>query len=186
MKALINFVYLPHLFWSLIFLGGMMSCNAQQTHEHQKEGDRAGASYFINSMGDTVYLIIKSDAQWRKHLSSQEFDVVRKKGTERAFTGSLLDIKERGLYVCKACRYPLFSSEHKYDSGSGWPSFYDVLDKNSILEDTDYDIGYARTEVMCRRCGGHLGHMFPDGPAPTGLRYCINSVALDFQIQQNK
>jgi len=172
---------IPSAFWCVVFLTGILSCHGQH-HQSQKGSDNvSGESYFVNSKGDTIRLVVKTEAQWRKQLSQQEYDVLRKKGTERAFTGSLLDIKERGQYVCKACRYPLFSSDHKYNSGSGWPSFYDALDKNAILEETDYHLGYARTEVMCKKCGGHLGHMFPDGPAPTGLRYCINSVALDFQ-----
>jgi peptide-methionine (R)-S-oxide reductase len=179
MKDLYSFKHIPFVFWSILFISVTLSCSGQKSQQRTDKG--TGKSYFINGQGDTVRIIVKSEAQWQKQLTPQEYDVLRKKGTERAFTGSLLDIKGSGQYVCKACRYPLFSSEHKYNSGSGWPSFYDALDKNAILEETDYHLGYARTEVMCKRCGGHLGHVFPDGPAPTGLRYCINSVSLDFQ-----
>jgi peptide-methionine (R)-S-oxide reductase len=135
--------------------------------------------YLLNDH-DSIPKVIKSDNEWKKQLSSQEYYVLRQKGTERAFTGSLLKIRDEGVYTCKGCGLPLFSSKHKFDSGTGWPSFYDVFRESHIHKDTDYDIGYARTELTCAACGGHLGHVFDDGPKPTGLRYCINSVSLDF------
>ena len=135
---------------------------------------------FVSSSGEIIERIIKDDTEWKNELTEMEYYVLRQKGTERAFTGDLLENKNDGIYTCAACGLPLFDSKTKFKSGSGWPSFYQPYQESFILEDTDYKIGYARTEVMCRRCGGHLGHVFSDGPDPTGLRYCINSVSLDF------
>ena len=129
---------------------------------------------------EKIEKIKKSDKEWRAELSEMEYHVLRKAGTERAFSGNLWDNKKNGIYVCGGCSLPLFDSNTKYRSGTGWPSFYEPIAKHLIGEDTDYKIGYARTEVHCARCGGHLGHVFPDGPEPTGLRYCINSVSLGF------
>ena len=119
-----------------------------------------------------------TEEQWREVLSEEQFRVCRKKGTERAFTGSYWETKAPGVYRCVACEQPLFSSREKYDSGSGWPSFWQPLADEAVMTETDRSLGMARTEVLCRRCGSHLGHVFPDGPRPTGLRYCINSVSL--------
>ena len=126
------------------------------------------------------YPITKTDAEWRAQLTDMEYYVLRKAATENAFTSELLDNKEKGTYVCAACATPLFRSEHKFDSGTGWPSF-DREIENSVGYDVDYKIGYARTEEHCGTCGGHLGHVFNDGPRNTaGKRHCINGVALNF------
>lgn len=127
------------------------------------------------------FTITKTDEEWKKILTPEEFQVLRNKGTERAFTGKYYEHKENGVYACKACKTPLFASDTKYNSGSGWPSFYDVIEEGNVklVKDTSY--GMIRVEVICNTCGGHLGHVFDDGPNPTGLRYCINSVSLDFQ-----
>lgn len=125
--------------------------------------------------------VVKTEVEWRQILPPQTFYVMRQQGTERAFSTSMYKNKETGAYYCAACDNPLFSSKHKYDSGTGWPSFWEVLDKQKIGTEIDNSLFASRTEVHCARCGGHLGHVFNDGPAPTGLRYCINSVSLKFQ-----
>ena len=129
--------------------------------------------------------IIKSNSQWKKILSNEQFKILREKGTESPFTGSLLDNKKEGVYLCAACEHKLFSSKSKYDSGTGWPSFYEPISKVSIYEKTDYSYGMVRKEILCARCEGHLGHIFPDGPRPTGLRYCVNSISLKFHEKSN-
>jgi peptide-methionine (R)-S-oxide reductase len=124
--------------------------------------------------------IDRTDAEWRELLSEQEYEVLRKKGTERAFTGRLWDQEAAGTYRCKGCGKPVFSSDTKYESGSGWPSFEKPVEGGAVETETDRSHGMIRTEVLCGRCGGHLGHVFADGPGPGGQRYCINSCSLDF------
>lgn len=127
--------------------------------------------------------IEKSDEQWKKELTPDQYYVLREAGTERAFTGAYWDNHEHGVYYCAACGLPLFKSETKFDSGTGWPSFYAPISKANVIEDTDRSLGMERTEVRCHRCGSHLGHVFDDGPEPTGLRYCMNSISLKFEKQ---
>jgi peptide-methionine (R)-S-oxide reductase len=126
-----------------------------------------------------TFEVALTDAEWRKRLDPQAFAVLRQAATERAFTSPLNKEHRPGLFACKGCALPLFSSRTKFDSGTGWPSFWRPL-PNAVRTSTDHDLGYARTEVHCRRCGGHLGHVFDDGPPPTGLRYCMNGVAMRF------
>lgn len=123
----------------------------------------------------------KSDEEWRKELSPEEYYVTREKGTERAFSGKYWDCHEAGTYLCRCCKTELFSSEHKFDSGCGWPSFYTTLSDQNVSEHEDLTHGMRRVEVTCTACGAHLGHVFPDGPAPTRLRYCINSASIDLE-----
>ncbi len=122
-----------------------------------------------------------SDEEWREKLSPEQYRVLRQKGTEPPFSGKYLHNKEKGVYTCGGCGTELFSDASKFDSGSGWPSFYDAIDKSKIEEIEDGSHGMRRIEIVCRNCKGHLGHVFPDGPRPTGLRYCVNSLSLGFK-----
>jgi peptide-methionine (R)-S-oxide reductase len=127
-----------------------------------------------------------SEEFWKKMLTKDQYRVLRQKGTEPPFTGKYWDNKEKGIYYCAGCGTPLFDSNTKFKSGTGWPSFYEPIDKEKIEEKRDFSYGMVRTEVLCNKCGGHLGHVFDDGPRPTGLRYCVNSLSLDFKSENEK
>ncbi len=137
--------------------------------------DEARSAEGSKAMSDKV---VKSDEEWRKILTPEQFHILRERGTERAFTGAYWKSHDKAVYLCAACGKELFSSEHKFDSGTGWPSFTAPIDKRAVETGADNSHGMTRDEVRCSRCGGHLGHVFPDGPRPTGLRYCINSASL--------
>jgi len=154
-------------FLNIFFILFIVSCSNGQTKIETKQ----------NKETDKIQ---KTEAEWKAQLSPQEFNVLRQKGTERAFTGKLNKEYSEGTYVCKGCQNPLFESATKFDSGSGWPSFFDFI-KGNVGEHKDHSHGMNRVEVVCNKCDGHLGHVFTDGPKPTGLRYCINSVSLEFK-----
>ncbi len=167
------------LAFSLVVCFTLNAC-LQATNKKPDRVSHADTKWFVDEKRDTIYAIHKSDAQWKSELDEMSYYVMREKGTERAFSGAYNVNKKEGIYKCKACGLSLFSSDTKFDSGTGWPSFYAPIDKAHVLEEKDNSMGMPRIEVLCNRCGGHLGHVFDDGPRPTGLRYCMNSVSLDF------
>lgn len=159
------------IIYFLTFLIFSFGCQSQEKNNENKNTDM---SYKVN----------KSEEEWKKELSPEEFHVLREKGTERAFTGDLNEVKKEGTFICAACKNELFSTGAKYESGSGWPSFYKPISEENVAIVKDYNHGMVRDEVVCATCGGHLGHVFPDGPKPTGLRYCVNSIAMDFKVEK--
>jgi peptide-methionine (R)-S-oxide reductase len=164
----------PILLLSCIIFSFLNACST--TNSSKNSGDVKQVA-----IQDTIIPIQKSKEEWRKLLSPEAFHVLREQGTERAFTGKYWNNHETGVYYCAGCKLPLFDSSTKFDSGTGWPSFFDVKVKGNVKLISDTSYGMERVEVECSRCGGHLGHVFEDGPEPTGLRYCMNSVSLEFE-----
>lgn len=162
----------------------LLACNATQkpTPEQHNASVSVTSDTIVPPQYDNGKLvkITKTDAEWKAQLTDLEYTVLRNEGTERAFSGDLWNNHEKGTYICAGCGLPLFSSETKFESGTGWPSFYQPLKPEYVAEIEDRSYGMTRVEVECARCGGHLGHVFDDGPKPTGLRYCMNSVSMNF------
>ena len=163
-------MFLKNYFF-IIFLVFSLSCDRLVSQASQNRISKTKKEY--------TYML--TNKQWQEKLTPEEYSILRQNGTERAFTGSLLNNKKNGVYICKGCDQELFHSTTKFESGTGWPSFYKPIKKNNIEERQDSSFGMVRTEIVCSQCGGHLGHLFPDGPKPTGLRYCINSLSLSFK-----
>lgn len=178
-----NYMRIKNCIFGCLVLVAAVSCEAQQSHKSTGMSTDSSSSKPGNpvySKTDTSKVNL-SEAEWKKILSPELYYIARQKGTERPWTSRFEHFKEVGTYYCAACGNSLFKSDTKFDSGCGWPSFYEPISKGAIIYTPDYSHGMTRTEVQCGRCKAHLGHVFEDGPPPTGLRYCINGVILDFE-----
>ncbi len=160
----------------IITISVLFACNSNSQTTNQ-----TSTNTMSTEKKDTTAKIVKSEEEWKKTLSPEQYHVIREKGTEAPFSGKFYLHKDKGTYVCAACGADLFTSETKFDAGCGWPSFFEAIDSTKIVYTKDSSHGMIRTEITCAKCGGHLGHVFDDGPKPTGLRYCVNSLSIEFK-----